>query len=203
LTEAVRRRPYSVVLLDEVEKAHHDVHEIFFQVFDKGWMEDAEGKYIDFKNTIIILTSNAAQDVIVNMCKDPELMPNAEGLEKAMRGPLTKVFPDALLNRLVVVPFYPISKEVLQRIIRLNLSRVERRVKENHKVPFTFDDSVPELISQRCTELERGARMVDALITNTMLPEIGREFLSRLANGSAINRVHVAAKDGNFAFTFD
>ena len=107
LTEAVRRRPYSVVLLDEVEKAHHDVHEIFFQVFDKGWMEDAEGRYIDFKNTIIILTSNAAQDVIINMCKDPELMPNAEGLEKAMRGPLTKVFPDALLNRLVVVPFYP------------------------------------------------------------------------------------------------
>jgi type VI secretion system protein VasG len=203
LTEAVRRRPYSVVLLDEVEKAHHDVHEIFFQVFDKGWMEDAEGKYIDFKNTIIILTSNAAQDVIVNMCKDPELMPSAEGLEKAMRGPLTKVFPDALLNRLVVVPFYPISKEMLQRIIRLNLSRLEKRVKENHKVPFTYDDSVPELIGQRCTELERGARMVDAMITNTMLPEIGREFLSRLANGSNINRVHVAAKDGNFAFNFD
>ena len=148
LTEAVRRRPYSVVLLDEVEKAHPDVHEIFFQVFDKGWMEDAEGRYIDFKNTIIILTSNAAQDVIINMCKDPELMPNAEGLEKAMRGPLTKVFPDALLNRLVVVPFYPISKEVLQRIIKLNLSRVEKRVQENHKVPFTYDDSVPELIGQ-------------------------------------------------------
>ena len=203
LTEAVRRRPYSVVLLDEVEKAHPDVHEIFFQVFDKGWMEDAEGRYIDFKNTIIILTSNAAQDVIINMCKDPELMPNAEGLEKAMRGPLTKVFPDALLNRLVVVPFYPISKEVLQRIIKLNLSRVEKRVKENHKVPFTYDDSVPELIGQRCTELERGARMVDALITNTMLPEIGREFLTRLAAGSEIKRVHVAAKDGNFNFAFD
>ena len=203
LTEAVRRRPYSVVLLDEVEKAHHDVHEIFFQVFDKGWMEDAEGKYIDFKNTIIILTSNAAQDVIINMCKDPELMPNAEGLEKAMRGPLTKVFPDALLNRLLVVPFYPISKEVLQRIIKLNLSRVEKRVKENHKVPFTYDDSVLELIGQRCAELERGARMVDALITNTMLPEIGREFLSRLAAGSEIKRVHVTAKEGNFAFAFD
>jgi type VI secretion system protein VasG len=203
LTEAVRRRPYSVVLLDEVEKAHPDVHEIFFQVFDKGWMEDAEGRYIDFKNTIIILTSNAAQDVIVNMCKDPELMPNAEGLEKAMRTPLTKVFPDALLNRLVVVPYYPISKEVLQRIIKLNLSRVEKRVKENHKVPFTFDESVPELIGQRCTELERGARMVDAMITNTMLPDIGREFLARLASGSEIKRVHVTAKEGNFAFTFD
>jgi type VI secretion system protein VasG len=203
LTEAVRRRPYSVVLLDEVEKAHHDVHEMFFQVFDKGWMEDAEGRYIDFKNTIIILTSNAAQEVIINMCKDPELMPDAESLEKAMRGPLTKIFPDALLNRLVVVPYYPISKEVLHRIIKLNLSKVEKRVKANHKVPFTYDNSVPDLIAQRCTELERGARMVDAMITNTILPEIGREFLNRLANGTPAQRIHVNAKDGNFAYAFD
>jgi type VI secretion system protein VasG len=203
LTEAVRRRPYSVVLLDEVEKAHPDVHEIFFQVFDKGWMEDAEGRYIDFKNTVIILTSNAAQDVIINMCKDPDLMPSAEGLEKAMRGPLTKVFPDALLNRLLVVPYYPISKEVLQRIIKLNLSRVQKRVLENQKVPFTYDDSVLELIGKRCTELERGARMVDALITNTLLPEIGREFLNRLAAGSEVRRVHVGASDKDFSFAFD
>jgi len=203
LTEAVRRRPYSVVLLDEVEKAHTDVHEIFFQVFDKGWMEDAEGRYIDFKNTIIILTSNAAQDVIINLCKDPDLMPTAEGLEKAMRLPLTKVFPDALLNRLVVVPYYPISKDILQRIIKLNLSRVQKRVQENHKVPFTYDESVPELIGQRCTELERGARMVDALITNTILPEVGRELLSRLADGRGVKRVHAQAADGKFAFSFD
>jgi type VI secretion system protein VasG len=203
LTEAVRRRPYSVVLLDEVEKAHPDVHEIFFQVFDKGWMEDAEGRYIDFKNTIIILTSNAAQDVIVNLCKDPELMPDAESLEKAMRTPLTKVFPDALLNRLAVVPYYPISKEVLHRIIKLNLSRVEKRVKENHRVPFTYEDSVPELIGQRCTELERGARMVDALIANTLLPEIGREFLGRLASGTKVRRVHAGVKEKNFVFAFD
>ncbi len=203
LTEAVRRRPYSVVLLDEVEKAHHDVHEIFFQVFDKGWMEDAEGRYIDFKNTIIILTSNAAQDVIINMCKDPELMPAPEGLEKAMRTPLTKVFPDALLNRLVVVPYYPISKEVLTRIIKLALSRVSKRVRENHKVPFTYDEGVPELIGRRCTELERGARMVDALITNTMLPEMGREFLSRLALGNEVKRVHAAVKEGNFVFSYE
>jgi type VI secretion system protein VasG len=203
LTEAVRRRPYSVVLLDEVEKAHHDVHEMFFQVFDKGWMEDAEGRYIDFKNTIIILTSNAAQEVIINMCKDPELMPDAESLEKAMRTPLTKVFPDALLNRLVVVPYYPISKEVLHRIIKLNLTKVEKRVKANHKVPFTYDNSVLDLIGQRCTELERGARMVDALITNTILPEIGREFLSRLANGAPAKRVHINAADGRFVYAFD
>lgn len=203
LTEAVRRRPYSVVLLDEVEKAHSDVHEIFFQVFDKGWMEDAEGRFIDFKNTVIILTSNAAQEVIINLCKDPDLMPNAEGLEKAMRAPLTKVFPDALLNRLAVVPFFPISKEMLRIIIQLNLRKVEKRVRENHRIPFTYTDSVPELIAQRCTELERGARMVDAMITNTLLPEIGREFLGRLAAGSEIKRVHVDAKDGNFAFAFD
>jgi len=203
LTEAVRRRPYSVVLLDEVEKAHPDVHEIFFQVFDKGWMEDGEGRSIDFKNTIIILTTNAAQDVIVNMCKDPDIMPSPEGLEKALRAPLVKVFPDALLNRLVVVPYYPISKEMLQTIIKLNLGRVEKRVQANHKVPFTYDNSVPELIGKRCTELERGARMVDALITNTLLPEIGREFLNRLVAGSVIRRVHVGANNGDFTFAFD
>ncbi len=203
LTEAVRRRPYSVVLLDEVEKAHHDVHEIFFQVFDKGWMEDAEGRYIDFKNTIIILTSNAAQDVIVNMCRDPELMPLPEGLEKAMRAPLTKVFPDALLNRLVVTPYYPISKEVLGQIIKLNLGRVQKRIKENHQAAFTYDESVPELIGQRCTELERGARMVDAMITNTMLPEIGREILNCLARGSEIKRIHATTKNGTFEYRFE
>ncbi len=203
LTEAVRRRPYSVVLLDEVEKAHHDVHEIFFQVFDKGWMEDSEGRFIDFKNTIIILTSNAAQDVIINMCKDPDLMPNAEGLEKAMRGPLTKVFPDALLNRLVVVPYFPISKEMLNLIIKLNLKKVEKRVLENHKLPFSFDPAVPELIAKRCTELERGARMVDAMITNQLLPEIGREFLTRLMNANPITRVHIGVDKDNFTFAFD
>jgi type VI secretion system protein VasG len=185
-----------------VEKAHSDVHEIFFQVFDKGWMEDAEGRYIDFKNTIILLTSNAAQDVIINMCKDPDLMPDGEGMEKAMRAPLTKVFPDALLNRLLVLPYYPISKDVLKQIIKLNLRKVERRIVEHHKVPFTYTDEVPELISKRCTELERGARMVDAMITNTMLPVIGREMLTRLAAGEAVTKVHIGVKDGNFEYTF-
>src|SRR6266446_10951586 len=137
------------------------------------------------------------------MCKDPELTPNAEGLEKALRGPLVKVFPDALLNRLVVVPFYPISKEMLQTIIKLNLGRVEKRVQANHKVPFTYDESVPELIGKRCTELERGARMVDALITTSLLPEIGREFLNRLASGVPARKVHVGATDKDFTFAFD
>jgi type VI secretion system protein VasG len=202
LTEAVRRRPYSVVLLDEVEKAHSDVHEIFFQVFDKGWMEDSEGRYIDFKNTVILLTSNAAQDVIINMCKDPDLMPSGEGMEKAMRAPLTKVFPDALLNRLLVLPYYPITKDVLKVIIKLNLRKVERRLAENHKVTLTYGDDVLELISQRCTELERGARMVDAMITNQMLPEIGRELLIRLAQGSPVTKLNIGVKDGEFDYTF-
>ncbi len=203
LTEAVRRRPYSVVLLDEVEKAHPDVHEIFFEVFDKGHMEDGEGRDIDFKNCIIILTSNAAQDVIINMCKDPDLMPDAEALEKAMRPHLTKTFPDALLNRLVVVPFYPISKEMLKAIIRLNLTKVQKRVKENHKIPFTFDEAVPDLIATRCTELERGARMVEALITNNMLPDIGQEMLARMMDGKPATRIHVGAADGNFSYAYD
>ena len=203
LTEAVRRKPYSVVLLDEVEKAHHDVHEIFFQVFDKGIMEDSEGRLIDFKNTLIILTSNAAQDVIINLCKDPELLPDAAGLEKAMRGPLTKVFPDALLNRLVVVPYYPINQEMLKIIVEMNLKRIEKRIVQNHKVPFSYEAGVPKLIAQRCTELDRGARLVDSIVTNQLLPEIGREFLHRLANALPIRRVHILAKDGGFAFAFD
>lgn len=203
LTEAVRRRPYSVVLLDEVEKAHHDVHEMFFQVFDKGFMEDSEGRFIDFKNTIIILTSNAAQDVIINLCKDPELMPSSESLEKAMRGPLIKVFPDALLNRLAVVPYYPISKDMLKLIIELNLKKVARRVRENHRVPFSYDSGVSELLAKRCTELERGARLVDSIITNQILPDVGRELLTRLAEGREVKRVHLTTANGEFTCDFD
>lgn len=191
LTEAVRRRPYCVVLLDEVEKAHRDVHEIFFQVFDKGWMADADGRFIDFKNTIIILTTNAAQDVITKLCGDPDLPPSPEVLEKAVRQPLTTVFADALLNRLVVVPYYPITAPLLDRIIRINLGRLEHRIRENHHVPFTFTDALPEWIADQCRQLERGARVVDALITNRLLPLIGREYLTRLAAGNAIQRVHL------------
>jgi type VI secretion system protein VasG len=153
LTEAVRRKPYSVVLLDEVEKAHPDVHEIFFQVFDKGWMEDGEGRIIDFKNTLILLTTNAGTELISNMCKDPELMPGPEAIAKALREPLLKVFPAALLGRLVVIPYYPLSDDMIAAITRLQLGRIERRIKQNHKVPFTFDDEVVKSIVGRCTEL--------------------------------------------------
>jgi len=203
LTEAVRRRPYSIVLLDEVEKAHPDVHEIFFQVFDKGHMEDGEGRMIDFKNTIILLTSNVGSDLIMGMCKDPELLPEPEGIAKALREPLRKVFPAALLGRLVVVPFYPISDEVLQLIIRLQLSRVGKRMAESHHIPFKYDDKVVELISSRCTEVESGARMVDAILTHTLLPEISMKFLNSLVEGRGISCVQVSAEDGEFSYRFD
>lgn len=203
LTEAVRRRPYSIVLLDEVEKAHSDVHEIFLQVFDKGRMEDGEGRVIDFKNTIIMLTSNVGSDLIMNMCKDPELLPNPEGLTEALREPLRKVFPAALLGRLVVVPFYPISNEVLQKIIRLQLSRIERRMAERHQVSFGFDESVVGLVRSRCTSAETGARMVDAILTHTLLPEISREILTRLMEGKTVDKVHVGVSDSEFVYSFD
>jgi type VI secretion system protein VasG len=203
LTEAVRRRPYSIVLLDEVEKAHKDVHEIFFQVFDKGQMEDAEGRMIDFKNTIILLTSNVGTDLIMDMCKDPKLMPNVDALCKALRKPLLKVFPAALLGRLVVVPYYPINDETLQLITRLQLGRIGRRTEQNHKIPFSYDDEVVKLISSRCTEVQSGARMVDTILTNTLLPAIGEELLTRLMEGKAAKHVHIGVKDSEFTYSFD
>jgi type VI secretion system protein VasG len=202
LTEAVRRRPYSIVLLDEVEKAHKDVHEVFFQVFDKGRMEDGEGRMIDFKNTIILLTSNVGTDLIMSMCKDPELMPDPEGMVKALRGPLLKAFPAAFLGRLTVVPFYPLGDEVLRKIIRLQLGRIEKRIQENHRVPFSYDDEVVELVQNRCTEVESGARMVDAILSHTLLPEISSELLSRMMEGKVLARVHVGVQDGGFSYSF-
>ncbi|BCZ84326.1 protein ClpV1 [Paraburkholderia terrae] len=203
LTEAVRRRPYSVVLLDEVEKAHPDVHEIFFQVFDKGWMEDGEGRVIDFKNTLILLTTNAGTDLITNLCKDPELMPEPEGIAKALREPLLKVFPPALLGRVVVIPYYPLSDEMLGAIIRLQLGRIEKRVRATHKIPFSYDDDVVKLIASRCTELESGGRMIDAILTNTLLPHISNEFLKRMMIGATVSKVQIGARDGEFVYTFD
>ena len=203
LTEAVRRRPYSVVLLDEVEKAHPDVHEIFFQVFDKGWMEDGEGRVINFKNTLILLTTNAGTDLIVNMCKDPELMPEPEGIAKSLREPLLKVFPPALLGRLVVIPFYPLSDEMIGAIARLQLGRIEKRIRENHKIPFTYDDDVIKLIASRCTELESGGRMIDAILTNTVLPAISQKLLTRMMEGRPVERVSVSVSDGEFDYAFE
>ncbi|MCG5056061.1 MAG: type VI secretion system ATPase TssH [Myxococcales bacterium] len=203
LTEAVRRRPYSVVLLDEVEKAHTDVHEIFFQVFDKGWMEDGEGRLIDFKNTLILLTSNVGSDLIMNLCKDPDLMPDAEGMAQALRAPLLKTFPAALLGRIVTIPYYPLSDEMMGNIIRLQLSRIQKRVAANHGVPFSFEDAVVDLIRSRCTELESGGRMIDAIVTNTMLPRISQEILSRMMQGRQVGRIHITTADSEFDYAFD
>jgi type VI secretion system protein VasG len=202
LTEAVRRRPYSVVLLDEVEKAHPDVHEIFFQVFDKGMMEDGEGRLIDFKNTIILLTTNVGSDLIMNLCKDPDLMPSWEGVAQALRPPLLKVFPAALLGRLVVIPYYPLSDAMLKLIIRLQLSRVQKRTAENLGIELNYDPAVVDLIASRCTELESGGRMVDAILTQTLLPDISRELLTRLMEGHPAKKVEVNVKEQAFAYNY-
>lgn len=202
LTEAVRRKPYSVVLLDEVEKAHPDVHELFFQVFDKGFMEDGEGRTIDFKNTLILLTTNAGTELIASMCKDPELLPDPEGMAKALREPLLKIFPPALLGRLVAIPYYPLSDEMLGAIVRLQLGRIKKRVEARYKIPFEVGDDVVRLVVSRCTESESGGRMIDAILTNTMLPDISREFLNRMMEGKPIGGVRVGVSDGNFSYDF-
>jgi len=202
LTEAVRRRPYSVVLLDEIEKAHPDVHEIFFQVFDKGWMEDGEGRHIDFRNTIIILTSNVGTELISAMCADPDLMPEPEALSGALRQPLLEVFPPALLGRLLVVPYYPLSDEMLGQIVRLQLKRIQRRLEENHSIISEFDDSVVEQIVQRCTEVESGGRMVDAILTNTLLPQMSQILLTASRSDEQYRRLHVTCEQGEFHCQF-
>ncbi len=203
LTEAVRRKPYSVVLLDEVEKAHPDVHEMFFQVFDKGYMEDGEGRFIDFKNTLILLTTNAGTDLIASLCKDPELMPDPEGMSKALRAPLLKIFPPALLGRLVAIPYYPLSDEMLGKIVKLQLNRIKKRVEARYKIPFEYSDDVVKLVVSRCTESESGGRMIDAILTNTMLPDISREFLVRMMEGNLIAEVKVGVADGQFSYAFE
>src|SRR6185436_18088889 len=182
LTEAVRRKPYSVVVLDEVEKAHPDVHEMFFQVFDKGWMEDGQGTRVDFKNTIILLTSNVGSDLILKCCAGPS-RPPADEVKEALRRPLLEVFPAALLGRMVVIPYYPLSDEMLGNIVQLQLGRVAARVRERYGVPFEYSPSVVDLVTDRCTEVESGGRMIDAVLTNTLLPEVSRELLLRTLDG--------------------
>lgn len=202
LTEAVRRKPYSVVLLDEVEKAHSDVHELFFQVFDKGWMEDGEGRIIDFKNTLILLTTNVGTPLISRLCRDPQAVPTPDAMAKALREPLLQVFPPALLGRLVVIPYYPLSDVMLGSIIRLQLGRIEQRIAAAHKVPFTYSEAVVQLIASRCTELESGGRMIDAILTHSMLPVISTEFLNRLLLGTPATQVQVRVENGELAYVF-
>ncbi|MBW8353134.1 MULTISPECIES: type VI secretion system ATPase TssH [Pseudomonas] len=202
LTEAVRRKPYSVVLLDEVEKAHPDVHEIFFQVFDKGVMEDGEGRMIDFKNTLILLTTNAGTELIANVCKNPQTLPEPEEIAKALRQPLLEIFPPALLGRLVTIPYYPLSDDMLKAITRLQLGRIKKRVESTHKVDFDFDDEVIDLIVSRCTETESGGRMIDAILTNSLLPDMSREFLTRMLEGRALAGVRIRQRDNELHYDF-
>ncbi|HSY73363.1 MAG TPA: type VI secretion system ATPase TssH [Alloacidobacterium sp.] len=201
LTEAVRRRPYSVVLLDEVEKAHPDVLELFYQVFDKGNMEDGEGRSINFKNTIIILTSNAATDTLAKLTADKETMPDSDGLLAAIKPELNKIFKPAFLGRMMVIPYFPVRDEALKQIIRLKIGKIQRRTQETHKIALTYDDAVLEEVAKRCTEVESGARNVDNILTNTMLPEISREILSRMAEEKLTERVKVGVSpEGHFLY---
>ncbi|MEG3088570.1 type VI secretion system ATPase TssH [Sphingomonas sp. PB4P5] len=202
LTEAVRRRPYSVVLLDEIEKAHPDVHEMFFQVFDKGFMNDSEGRHIDFRNTVILLTSNVGTDLVMSLTEDEEMAPDSDGLATALRPELLKVFPPALLGRLLVLPYYPLSPAMLGGIVRLQLGRIVRRVRDNHGIVLSYDENVVDHIVARCTEVASGGRMIDAILTNTMLPDMSVALLERQVAGEEVTAVAVRAEEAGLAYTF-
>ncbi len=202
LTEAVRRKPYSVVLLDEVEKAHPDVMELFFQVFDKGVLEDGEGREIDFKNCVILLTSNVGTDTIMKLCADPDTKPEPDGLVEAVKPELVKAFKPALLGRMVTVPFYPISDDILRLIIRLQLGKIKNRIMDNHGAQFSYDDSVIDTVAKRCTDVDSGARNVYNILTGTLLPEMSGEVLARMASGEGIKRAHVSVGEGE-KFVYD
>ena len=201
LTEAVRRRPYSVVLLDEMEKAHPGVQDIFYQVFDKGTLRDGEGRDIDFKNTVILMTSNAGTDLIMKLCADPETCPDPAGLAEALHPELLKTFKPAFLGRVALVPYYPLTDEVMRTIVDLQLKRIRRRVQDHHAAEFHYDSDLLAGIAKRCTEVESGARNVDHILTRTLLPELSGEFLARMADDKPIRKVHVLLDaDGSFRY---
>lgn len=202
LTEAVRRKPYSVILLDEVEKAHPDVHEIFFQVFDKGMMEDGTGRRIDFKNTLIILTTNVGTDMIMGLSRDPHYKNDSEALAQQLKPELLKQFPPALLGRIVTIPYYPLSDEVLAGIVRLQLDRIVRRIRQNHDARFIYDDAVVAHIVSMCNDPESGGRMIDNIITNTLLPALSREFLTRSLAKEELAEARVTIENGDFAYSW-
>ena len=202
LTEAVRRKPYSVVLLDEIEKAHTDVMELFYQVFDKGLLEDSEGREIDFKNTVILLTSNVGTDTVMKLCADPETRPEPEALAEALRPDLLKAFQPAFLGRMSVVPYYPLADDVMKQIIRLQLGKIAKRMHQNHRASLNFDDKLVQAVANRCREVESGARNIDHILTRTLLPEISLEFLAKIAAGDQIKAVNVSVDDAG-AFKYE
>jgi type VI secretion system protein VasG len=203
LTEAVRRRPYSVVLLDEMEKAHPGVQDIFYQVFDKGSLRDGEGRDIDFKNSLILMTSNAGTDLIMKLCADPETAPDAAGLAEALHPELLKTFKPAFLGRVVLVPYFPLGDASMRRIVELQLGRIGRRVRDNHRAEFAYGPELVAGVAARCTEVESGARNVDHILTRSLLPEMSAEFLARMAEGKPIAKIHVSMNaDGAFQYDF-
>lgn len=201
LTEAVRRKPYSVILLDEMEKAHPGVQDIFYQVFDKGNMKDGEGRDIDFKNTVILMTTNAGTELIKSICSDPETAPGPDAFLEALFPELLKTFKPAFLGRTTVIPFYPLNDEVLRKIVGLKIGKVARRVSEHYGAKFSYAPELIETIAQRCTEVDTGARNIDHILTRSLLPELSSEFLAHLAEGKEISSVHVGI-DANQAFTY-
>jgi len=202
LTEAVRRKPYSVILLDEVEKAHPDVHEIFFQVFDKGFMDDGNGRRINFKNTLIILTTNVGTDLIMGLSADPKFREDSEALARELRPELLKVFPAALLGRIVSIPYYPLSKKMLGGIVQLALDRIGRRVLENHGADFKYDQAVLDHVVSMCNDPDSGGRMIDNIINNTLLPAMSREFLKRSLAKEELKETRVTIENDDFAYTW-
>lgn len=203
LTEAVRRKPYSVILLDEVEKAHPDVHEIFFQVFDKGMMDDSEGRRIDFKNTLILLTSNVGSEVIMDRTKNGTLRAGLDDLDTALRSPLLKVFPPAFLGRVVTIPYYPLSDSMIEAITRHQFAKIARRLRATNDAELVIGDGVMDLVKARCTEIESGGRMIDAILTNTLLPELSRGVLNRSLAGEKMTKVTVGASKEGFSYSFE
>ncbi|MBL8674110.1 MAG: type VI secretion system ATPase TssH, partial [Rhodospirillales bacterium] len=204
LTEAVRRHPYSVILLDEVEKAHPGVQDVFYQVFDKGMLRDGEGRDIDFKNTVIILTSNAGTDLIAKLCADPDTRPNPDALNEALHPELLKTFKPAFLGRITIVPYYPLDDDTIKKIVRLQMGRVVKRVADNYKATMTYAEAMVDTIASRCTEVASGARNIEQIIQRTLLPELSSEFLGAMADGKVIHKVHVGVdSEGRFEYMIE
>jgi type VI secretion system protein VasG len=202
LTEAVRRKPTSVILLDEVEKAHPDVHEVFFQVFDKGFMDDGNGRRIDFKNTLIILTTNVGTELIMELSADPKYLEDSDALARELRPELLRIFPAALLGRVVSIPYYPLSGEMLGGIVRLSLDRIGRRIRENHDASFDYDQAVVDHIVSMCNDPDSGGRMIDNVVNNTLLPAMSREFLKRSLAKEELKEAKVTVENGDFAYAW-
>jgi type VI secretion system protein VasG len=202
LTEAVRRKPYSVVLLDEMEKAHPGVQDVFYQVFDKGNMKDGEGRDIDFRNTVILMTSNAATDAMMKLCADPETMPSPEALAEAIHPELLKSFKPAFLGRITVIPYFPLGDKIMRQIATLKLGKIARRIREHYDIPFTWTEAVLDHIVSRCTEVDSGARNVDKILNGSMLPQLSAEFLAKMADGVPVTSAAVdVGSDGHFVYS--